>query len=58
MTGCVGAAAGPRLPTDVDSHPALAVRRLDRGVAAAVVRGDRVVHVADVCSRWCVRAST
>lgn len=46
--GVVEAATGPRLPSDVDSHPALAVRRLDRGVAAAVVRGDLVVHVADV----------
>lgn len=48
--GVLEAALSPRRPTDVDSHPALAVRRLDRGVATAVLRGDRRVHVDDVVS--------
>ena len=46
--GVVEAAVSTPRPTDVDTHPALAVRRLDRGLAAAVLRGDLVVHVADV----------
>ncbi len=46
--GVLDAALSPRRPTDIDSHPALAVRRLDRGIATAVLRGDQRVHVEDV----------
>jgi energy-coupling factor transporter ATP-binding protein EcfA2 len=49
--GVVDAAASAPRPTDVDTHPALAVRRLDRGIAAAALRGDLVVHVDDVVAR-------
>jgi MoxR-like ATPase len=46
--GVVEAAVSTARPNDVDRHPALAVRRLDRGAAAAVLRGDYTVHVTDV----------
>jgi MoxR-like ATPase len=45
---CVDAAVSPPRAVDVDAHPALAVRRLDHGVAVAAVRGDHSVRVSDV----------
>jgi MoxR-like ATPase len=45
---CVDAAVSPPRAVDVDVHPALAVRRLDHGVAVAAVRGDHSVRVSDV----------
>jgi MoxR-like ATPase len=45
---CVDAAVSPPRAIDVDAHPALAVRRLDHGVAVAAVRGDHSVRVSDV----------
>ena len=41
------AVSAPRA-VDVDAHPALAVRRIDHGVAVAAVRGERSVRVVDV----------
>jgi MoxR-like ATPase len=46
--GVLDAALSPARAADVDTHPALAVRRLDHAVAAASLRGDGVVHVEDV----------
>ncbi len=46
--GVLEAAVSPPRPSDVDTHPALAVRRVDHAIAAATLRGDRMVHVDDV----------
>jgi ATP-dependent Clp protease ATP-binding subunit ClpA len=46
----VAAAAMPRRMSDTQSHPELAVRRLDRAAAAARLRADRKARAADLGS--------
>ncbi len=46
--GGLDTAVSPARGDDVDAHPALAVRRLDHGLAVAAVRGDHTVRVVDV----------
>jgi ATP-dependent Clp protease ATP-binding subunit ClpA len=46
----IAAAAMPRRLSDTQSHPALAVRRLDRAAAAARLRADRKAQAGDLGS--------